>query len=838
MMNDLLVVDDEVLTTKQLEYGLSSMGYNVVGCANSGKESIEMAKKLTPDLILMDIVMPGEMDGIEASLIIKRELDIPIIFVTAHLDDEYIKRASSVEPYGYILKPFQLNGLKALIDLTFYICKIKKSKHKLQFNLRHNQLLEIANDGIWILDKNGYTSFVNDRMAEILGYQVVDFLFTHYTDFIEEEDKVWMINKYKEIRAGKPSHLELCFKHKNGSLVYTFTSITPIMDQDKYYNGSMSIIKDITGIKHREKIIEQKLIENNQIIQNIPFAMMYVKNHRIQWMNEKMMEITGYSYQDLEHLSLSELFHLNNYCHLYHDEKVAVNKEVEFEANIKVKNGLKLYGKIYIRVLDCKELYQGSLWILKEVETEKQTEYEIETEKDKALEYLNLLQVAVLICDTKRKIRLINKKGCEILESSDNHLLNKDYFNCLIPLKYRAQYIQFFYQSIEQSIDDYEDYEEHNIITLQGNPKVIGWYKSFLVKDNKVCALIYTGVDITQRVRMVQSIIDSEMHYRKIVDNQETLICRCNTEGQLIYGNYAFLKFFQIPKAQLQSLMFYSLIPFEERQKSKKELSRLVDNNSDDKSLVKTYFSNKKKRWIKWSFKSIIGQKNEVKEILIIGQDITEMKNSINDMKFTLDKYDLLLKEVHHRVKNNLQIISSFIDLLSFRIHDKKTMELFNEAQLKINTIAIIHTQLYQTGKFDKINIAETLKKQFSIISTTYINKKIELNPLMEVEDIEITTDKAILFSFIFSELISNIYKHAFDAREKGKVEIKVKILDDHYIYISIHDNGKGLPEEFSVDDSQSMGLKLIRDMVTRQLKGRFSIINNYGTYVEIEFKL
>jgi len=117
-MNRLMLVDDEAIITTQLEERLKFMGYEVAGSASSGEEALNKARCLKPDLILMDIVMPGKLDGIDASEIIKKELDIPVIFLTGYINDEFIMKAMKVEPFGYISKPFQEGQLKAAIEIA------------------------------------------------------------------------------------------------------------------------------------------------------------------------------------------------------------------------------------------------------------------------------------------------------------------------------------------------------------------------------------------------------------------------------------------------------------------------------------------------------------------------------------------------------------------------------------------------------------------------------------------------------------------------------------------------------------------------------------------------
>jgi two-component system, response regulator PdtaR len=119
-MSKILVVDDEAIITLELEECLSSMGYTVAGMASSGEDAIEKARRFTPDLVLMDIVMPGKLNGIEAAKTITRELNIPVVFVTSYADDTIIEKAKQVGPYGYIVKPFNELEIKAAIEVALF----------------------------------------------------------------------------------------------------------------------------------------------------------------------------------------------------------------------------------------------------------------------------------------------------------------------------------------------------------------------------------------------------------------------------------------------------------------------------------------------------------------------------------------------------------------------------------------------------------------------------------------------------------------------------------------------------------------------------------------------
>lgn len=119
-MSKILVVDDEAIITMQLEERLSAMGYTVAGMASSGEDAIDKARRLAPDLVLMDIVMPGKLNGIEAAKVITGTLEIPVVFVTSYADDAIIAKAKEVGPYGYIVKPFNELEIKAAIEVALF----------------------------------------------------------------------------------------------------------------------------------------------------------------------------------------------------------------------------------------------------------------------------------------------------------------------------------------------------------------------------------------------------------------------------------------------------------------------------------------------------------------------------------------------------------------------------------------------------------------------------------------------------------------------------------------------------------------------------------------------
>ncbi len=179
-MAKILVVDDEAIITMQLEERLSAMDYTVAGMAASGEDAVAKARSIRPDLVLMDIVMPGKLNGIEAAKIITGELDIPVVFVTSYADDAIIQKAKSVRPYGYIVKPFNELEIKAAIEVALFRKATEQEEQRLRKSAQEKIPLGTeagtpAEDGIAYLDLPEIkTILLNDIFSDIVLFLYTD----------------------------------------------------------------------------------------------------------------------------------------------------------------------------------------------------------------------------------------------------------------------------------------------------------------------------------------------------------------------------------------------------------------------------------------------------------------------------------------------------------------------------------------------------------------------------------------------------------------------------------------------------------------------------------------
>lgn len=211
---------------------------------------------------------------------------------------------------------------------------------------------------------------------------------------------------------------------------------------------------------------------------------------------------------------------------------------------------------------------------------------------------------------------------------------------------------------------------------------------------------------------------------------------------------------------------------------------------------------------------------------------VLEQKN--NQINKTLKEKELLVREVHHRVKNNFQIVSSLLELQTKGIEDEKALNLAKEGQNRVKSMAIIHQKLYQNkdGLIDFKEFIHLLVKELTSLYTS----KTKVETSVKAENMRFDVDTAIPLGLIINELITNSYKYAFTENKIGKLIISIEQLDVENFKLQLSDNGSGFQNDFNIVNAKSLGLRLVNRLV-KQLQGALKLVNDNGAHFEIVFK-
>ena len=221
-------------------------------------------------------------------------------------------------------------------------------------------------------------------------------------------------------------------------------------------------------------------------------------------------------------------------------------------------------------------------------------------------------------------------------------------------------------------------------------------------------------------------------------------------------------------------------------------------------------------------------------KIISVARDITERKRAEEQIKASLKEKEVMLKEIHHRVKNNLQVISSLLSIQSRQVKDKEALELFEDSQTRIMSMSLIHEKLYLSEDMARIDFADYIRTLTGNLFHTFSVYNVKLN--VDVKDVFLDVNTGIPCGLIINELVSNSLKHAFHDDRKGEIQVGLYKQKDGEFSLNVRDNGSGFPADRDFRNTESVGMQIVMALV-EQLEGRIELDRGEGTSFTIRFR-
>ncbi|MDJ0570653.1 MAG: response regulator [Pleurocapsa sp. MO_192.B19] len=216
-------------------------------------------------------------------------------------------------------------------------------------------------------------------------------------------------------------------------------------------------------------------------------------------------------------------------------------------------------------------------------------------------------------------------------------------------------------------------------------------------------------------------------------------------------------------------------------------------------------------------------------------QEVLERQQAEAKLKSSLTEKEVLLKEIYHRVKNNLLVVSSLLELQTHYVDDPEIIKMLKNSQDRIHSMALVHEQLYSSNNLKEIDISVYIKALLAKISDSHSNQEKGINFVVNAESINLNIETAHSCGLIINELVTNALEHAFTGRDKGNISISLLRTDDAEIILTIKDDGIGVPEDFNFYKTDSLGLRLVR-ILTRQLEGEIELDFSQGASFQLTF--
>jgi PAS domain S-box-containing protein len=324
-------------------------------------------------------------------------------------------------------------------------------------------------------------------------------------------------------------------------------------------------------------------------------------------------------------------------------------------------------------------------------------------------------------------------------------------------------------------------------------------------------------------IRSFQQLQRSEERYRSILKNMQEGYYETDLDGHMTFCNDALCQMIGYSQTELLGMNGYQLLCEANVTQLMQAIASIRETHEDvhviDYEVIRKDGS---RRSVETSIALKIDQQGVPIGLRGVSRDITKRKETETRLKAALREKEILLKEIHHRVKNNLQVISSLLNLQSQVLHNERDRALFQESQQRVRTMALIHEKLYQSTDLTRIDFREYVNHLLRDVSQSYGNARQDIQITTDIPVIELHIDTAIPCGLIINELVSNALKYAFPEGH-GTLTIIFRYTDTGYQLV-IQDNGVGLPESFDLNQLNSLGLQLVQGLVEEQLDGIFKL--------------
>jgi PAS domain S-box-containing protein len=344
--------------------------------------------------------------------------------------------------------------------------------------------------------------------------------------------------------------------------------------------------------------------------------------------------------------------------------------------------------------------------------------------------------------------------------------------------------------------------------------------------------------EIAERNRVMEQLVTSEEKYRTLVEQIGDIVFHVDKDGFITYISPHVLENMGMREEQVGKINIFDLAPASYRDQIREVLdpARATHAAIAGFELVLPLPSSDKTVIYEVNAAPTFTKAGEYYGYSGIAREITERKNLQNTVNASLKEKEILLKEIHHRVKNNMQVISSLLNLQVKLMKDEKSREALLESQTRVMSIALVHEKLYQSKSFAEIDYHDYLKKITENLLQSYGVPRGKVRIEVHGENIVLPLGKAIPVSLIINELVSNSLKYAFPGDRTGVILIEINKKGDRYTLI-VKDNGVGLPEGINLDKIQTLGLQLVNSLVG-QLIGTIVLNRSGGTEFRIDFTI
>jgi PAS domain S-box-containing protein len=619
-----MVVEDEGIIAQDIKNCLEGLGYIVPDVVFTGKEAILRAEELRPDLVLMDIVLKGEIDGIETAAEIRKKYNIPIVYLTAYEDDKTLKRAKLTEPLGYILKPFEERYLRSSIEMALY-------KHQMETKLKENErwlsaILKSVGDAVIVSDEYGFIKFLNPVAEALTGWTLPEVTGRRVTDLLrllDEETREPIKNPIERVLSeniviGRSNHTILIAR--DGREISIDHSSSPLRDDKGRITGAVLIIQDIT----ERKISETALRESENKFRNLfDFATdaIFVQslNGRIMSVNNQACKLLGYSKDELQSMRFSELINesiIDNTFAIYSSLKEKGN--YQFETQYKRKDSTFADVEISMRLIKLLDEEVVQLFV-RDISERKLAQEKI----DMLAQAIKGIAECVSITSLEGKVIFVNDAFVKTYGYSKEEIIGRS-INIVRSINNPPDINK---QIIEQT--NKGGWQGEILNRSKDGREFPVQLSTSMLKNEKGTIVAQIGIasDITERKKAEAALKQSEKRYQDLYDSAPDMYFSISSDGLVKSVNKFGAEYLGFSIDEIIGREIWGLVHKDDIPLVKDRIEEIFSRKIESANLE---FRKVRKDgsiiWVNESTRLISHENGEPKELFIICRDITANK--------------------------------------------------------------------------------------------------------------------------------------------------------------------------------------------------------------------
>jgi PAS domain S-box-containing protein len=698
-----------------------------------------------------------------------------------------------------------------------------------------------------------------NSIKHIIGKYLVDYIIPNQVnlslDRIKRELRGEVLdNKTYLIKTAKKNEVEVALKTTN-----------------VFFNGINCVQTTMTNVSAEKKLAEESLRarlaeKTNDVLVNVirernateaKLNTIFNTSTHIIWTVDKNFKLSSFNQNyynqifdfynktlviGLDYKKLyKSIFNKSDYIYwISKFESAFKGENIVFETKKLLDNGDYIYREIFLNpTFDNNGTVSEIVAISHNITERKTNEIKAQEQSAKLLAIFESSSHLIWTVDKEFNLTECNNNFIKIFQDNYNATpILKKQVHLVLPKEKQQTYKSYWYDLYNKVLNGNSLKFEHTQFTLKGEYSVKEIYLNAIRNtNNEIVEIACLAHDITENKIFEKQILEQSAKLKAIFESGDQLMWSITKDRIITSFNQNYSK---------SVFDLYGYYP---------EIGKAVGSDNsikyhpywDDKYMEA--FSGKKVEFIS-ERKTLKGEVivrqmilnpikdafNNVIEVSGIGFDITENKKNEERVSQSLKEKEILLKEVHHRVKNNMQVISSILNLQSSYVKDEYALSLLKECQNRIKSMAYIHESLYQTKNFEGVNFSEyisTLSK--NLVHTYSVNTK-NVKLVLNLSDLFLNLDLSIPCGLIINEIISNSLKYAFPSKKGGIIFVNLTV-KNKLVNIEIGDNGIGMPDHIDIKQTQTLGLQLV-DTLIEQIDGSLKLERINGTKFIIKFKI